>query len=163
MSGNNAGNLVDDIFQALSVRNETLAVAESCTGGGLAHEISKRPGISQIFLGSVTSYANDAKINILQIPKSILATHGAVSEETALLMAQNCRRLFSSTWALSTTGIAGPSGGSTEKPVGLVYVALAGPDTTMAQRFIFSQCSRLEHREKTIAEALLMLKNKLTG
>lgn len=150
-------NLVADIFEILRIHKQTLCVAESCTGGGLAHEITSVPGISAVFLGSVTTYANSAKENVLEIPHEILIKHGAVSEEVAILMAKNCRRLFSSTWALSTTGIAGPSGGSFEKPVGLVFIGLAGPGSTEAKKFMFANISRLEHRQKTILQALQML------
>ncbi|HXW53918.1 MAG TPA: CinA family protein [Myxococcota bacterium] len=148
----------NDILQELIARQETLSVGESCTGGGLANEITANAGVSRVFLGSVTTYANSAKEKLLKVPTEILATKGAVSEEVALLMAKNCRELFSSTWSLSTTGIAGPGGGTKEKPVGLVWIGLAGPNTLLAQSFIFANISRLEHRQKTIEQAFEILK-----
>ncbi len=149
--------LVSELFQLLTKRNESLAVAESCTGGGLANCITTQPGISSIFYGSVTTYANDAKETLLRIPHNIIASKGAVSEEVALLMASHCRTIFSSTWALSTTGFAGPSGETNDKPLGLVYIGLAGPLVQQVERFVFSPCTRLLHRARTIEAALTML------
>ena len=153
--------LLVETLALLHKRNETLSVAESCTGGGLANAITCMPGVSPIFMGSITAYANRIKETLLFISPVQLARHGAVSEEVALSMASNCRGVFTSTWALSTTGIAGPSGGSEQKPVGLVYIGLAGPKNIYAKRFIFAPCTRLMHREKTIAEALTMLHGEL--
>lgn len=146
-----------EVFALLKKNHETISVAESCTGGGLANEISKIPGASEIFLGSATTYSNEAKERVLSIPKEILMRHGAVSEEVAILMAKNCKALFNSTWSLSTTGIAGPSGGTTKKPVGLVWIGIAGPTKAFAKRFEFSQISRLKHRQRTIEAALKLL------
>lgn len=146
--------LIKDILEQ---RNQTLSVAESCTGGGLAHEITSLPGVSTIFLGGVVTYSNEAKQKILHIGAEILQNKGAVSQEVAQAMAANCRRVFGSTWALSTTGIAGPTGGSIDKPVGLVWIGLAGPSFIGAQQFVFSDISRLEHRQKTIEQALGIL------
>jgi nicotinamide-nucleotide amidase len=152
---------IEAILKELARRYETLSTAESCTGGGLAHEISQVPGVSPIFFGGIIAYANEAKENLLNIPHDTIAKYGAVSQEVALLMARNCQEAFSSTWALSTTGISGPTGGSVEKPVGLVWIGIAGPKVVSAQQFIFSNVSRLEHRNKTIEQALLMLKKSL--
>lgn len=146
-----------DIFSLLSNNSQTLSIAESCTGGGLAYELSLVPGISQVFLGSITAYSNLVKENILHVPHEIIAAYGAVSEEVAISMAQNCQKLFSSTWALSTTGIAGPTGATANKPVGLVWIGLCGPKGAFAKKFIFSNLSRSEHQRKTISEGLNML------
>lgn len=151
---------VSIIKNILEQRNQTLSVAESCTGGGLAHEITSLAGISTVFLGGVITYSNDAKQKLLHIDADILRTKGAVSQEVAQAMAANCQRIFGSTWALSTTGIAGPTGGSLDKPVGLVWIGLAGPGFISAQQFVFSHISRLEHRQKTIEQALQMLKKQ---
>lgn len=153
--------MIDEIFLSLKGKRQSLAVAESCTGGGLANEISKLSGISEVFWGSVTVYSNLAKEHVLNIPHEIILKHGAVSEEVAIFMAQNCQRLFASSWALSTTGIAGPTGATPEKPVGLVWIGICGPHVSMAQKFIFTNTSRLLHRQKTIEEALSMLKQEL--
>lgn len=151
--------IVPETCLLLMEKQETLSVAESCTGGGVANEITLHPGISKMFLGGVVTYANEAKEKILDVPKDILVDVGAVSEEVALLMAQNCRALFSSTWALSITGIAGPNGGSLEKPVGLVWIGLCGPKILLAKKYLFENISRREHREKTIVQAFMLLRD----
>jgi nicotinamide-nucleotide amidase len=151
-----------EIVCCLKLRHETISVAESCTGGGLANEITTHPGIAEIFLGGVISYSNAIKECVLHLPQELISKKGAVSEEVALLMAKNCRELFCSTWALSTTGIAGPSGGSKEKPQGLVWIGLAGPHILVAKRYLFANTTRLEHRHKTIEEALRLLAEQIS-
>lgn len=155
-------SLADDIFNLLDPKNQTLSVAESCTGGYLSHELTKFPGSSKLFLGGITAYTNPTKEKVLSISPSALIKEGAVSEEVARQMAENCARLFSSTWCLSTTGISGPTGGSKDKPVGLVWIGLYGPKILVSQQFIFDEVSRLTHREKTVEQALLLLKNYLS-
>ena len=103
----------------------TLAVAESCTGGLIGHRLTDVPGASDYFLGGVVSYSNDAKCDLLRVPAAVLARHGAVSPETARDMARGVREVFHAAIGLAVTGIAGPSGGSLEKPVGTVYIGLA--------------------------------------
>jgi PncC family amidohydrolase len=149
--------LIYELFQRLREKKETLSVAESCTGGSLAYEISKLSGSSSIFLGGIIAYANTAKEQILQIPKELLLEQGAVSEDVALLMAEHCKKLFSSSWAISTTGFSGPSGGSVENPVGTVYIGLSGPKVRLVNRYCFQNLSRLEHRQKTVHQVLLLL------
>ncbi len=109
----------------LSMKGRTLAVAESCTGGLLAERITRVPGSSRYFRGGVISYSNEAKMRWLDVPRSLLETCGAVSSETARIMAESVRHRFEADFGLSISGIAGPSGGTAAKPVGLVYVALA--------------------------------------
>lgn len=149
--------LIYELAQHLSSHKQSIAVAESCTGGGLAYEISKLAGASRVFRGGIVAYANEAKEKILSIPSELLLTKGAVSEEVALLMAENCQKLFSSTWAISTTGFSGPQGGTAENPVGSAWVGLIGPTVKIAKKFYFPHVSRLEHRTKTIQHALLFL------
>lgn len=108
--------------------DRTLALAESCTGGALAARIVSVPGSSSHFLGGLVAYSNDIKVRLLGVPAPVLIEHGAVSEECALEMARGARRVFGADLAVSTTGIAGPEGGSEGKPVGLVYIALVTPD-----------------------------------
>jgi nicotinamide-nucleotide amidase len=110
---------------ALSEAGETLSVAESCTGGGLGFLITEAPGSSRIFKQGFLTYSNEAKRDVLGVPAALLAQHGAVSEATALAMARGCQLRADSTWAIAITGIAGPDGGSVEKPVGTVHIAVA--------------------------------------
>lgn len=126
--GEGALTMEEAVGRALRARGLTLAVAESCTGGLIAHRITNVPGSSAYFLGGVGAYANSAKTALLGVPTAVLAAHGAVSEETARAMAEGARRGFGAAVAIATTGIAGPDGGTPEKPVGLVCFALASSD-----------------------------------
>ena len=108
----------------------TVATAESCTGGAIAAQITSISGSSTYFLGGVVSYSNDVKTNILGVSREILDSVGAVSQECAQAMVDGVRRLIGADFAVATTGIAGPGGGTSRKPVGLVYIAYAGPDGT---------------------------------
>ena len=121
-------SLASVALAALRRRGETLAVAESCTGGGLGAALVAVPRASEVFLGGVIAYANAVKQAVLGVPADVLERHGAVSDPVAEAMAEGVRRLMGVTWAVSVTGIAGPGGGSAEKPVGLVHIAVAGPD-----------------------------------
>ncbi len=134
----------------------TLSLAESCTGGLIAHRITNVSGSSNYFLGGVVAYSNEAKEKILGVPHEILLQHGAVSEETARAMAQGARHLFVSDLALAVTGIAGPTGGTSEKPVGLVYIALAAEDGERCQRFVWPG-DRLQNKAQSAGAALQLL------
>jgi PncC family amidohydrolase len=112
------------VGEMLAERRLTLSAAESCSGGLLSKRITDVPGSSRYFLGSIVSYSNEAKENVLGVARETLMFHGAVSEETAVEMAARARQTFSSSIAISITGIAGPGGGTEEKPVGRVYVCL---------------------------------------
>lgn len=103
----------------------TIATAESCTGGGVAAALTSLAGSSDYVMGGIVSYSNDAKANLLGVPQEILETRGAVSPECARAMAEGARHALGTDLAVSTTGIAGPSGGTARKPVGLVYIAVA--------------------------------------
>ena len=118
------------IGQILTSRKQTLAAAESCTGGLLSAEITRIPGASRYFKGSLVAYSNEIKQNGLDVPEKILKTQGAVSRSTAGLMASGARKKMKTTYALGITGIAGPGGGSPSKPVGWVYISLSGPAGT---------------------------------
>ncbi len=107
-------------------KRRTLALAESCTGGAAADAITEIPGSSEYFLGGITAYSNEAKLKLLGVPSRIIETHGAVSGECAAAMAEGAERAFGSDYAAAVTGIAGPGGGTAEKPVGLVYFAVSG-------------------------------------
>lgn len=127
--------LEDVVIRELTAQKKSLALAESCTGGYIAHRLTNVPGASAVFLASLVTYANQTKQACLGVESETLARFGAVSEETARAMASGARRQTGADLALAVTGIAGPSGGSAEKPVGTVYIALATSDTVKAARF----------------------------
>jgi len=116
----------------------SLSAAESCTGGRIGDKITNVPGSSDYFLGSAVTYSNEAKTALLGVKDKSLKAHGAVSEQVAGEMAVGCRKLFGSDIAVSTTGIAGPTGGSKEKPVGLVWFGVSDGRTTKTERTVFS-------------------------
>jgi nicotinamide-nucleotide amidase len=117
---------VADILETLIARGESISVAESLTGGGLAQALTSLPGSSQIFRGSVTAYQNEIKDSLLKVPNELLSEFGAVSEEVAVSMAAGIKDLMGSTWSISTTGVAGP-GPSEGVAAGTVWVAIDGP------------------------------------
>ena len=119
-------------------RQLTVAIAESCTGGQVAATITDIPGSSGYFRGGVVSYADDAKVLLLDVPASTIAAHGAVSAQVARAMAVGARDRLGATIAASVTGIAGPDGGSAEKPVGLTYVGLASEGRADVRRFVWA-------------------------
>jgi nicotinamide-nucleotide amidase len=123
------------VFAQLVRTGATLATAESCTGGLIAHWITAIPGVSPYYLGGVISYANEAKVELLGVPRGLIEHHGAVSPEVAAAMAAGVRARLGSALGLSVTGIAGPTGGSPEKPVGLVYLGLATAEGVQTRRF----------------------------
>ena len=148
--------LEEQIGALLKAQGLTLATAESCTGGLLGHRITNVPGSSAYYLGGVIAYANQAKEALLGVrPKTLLA-HGAVSAETAQEMAHGARERFGADVAVAVTGIAGPTGGTADKPVGLVYIALAAPDGERWERHLWSG-DRLENKELSAEAALRLL------
>lgn len=150
------------VGQLLREKGLTLSLAESCTGGLIAHLITNVPGSSTYFLGGVVAYANEAKRAMLGVKEETLQEHGAVSAETAQEMACGARKFFGSDLALGVTGIAGPGGATATKPVGLVYVALAGQDFVSSRSYHW-QGSRTENKELTARAALRMLETYLEG
>ena len=126
--GMNEDCLASVVLKQLRRGGHTLAVAESCTGGGLGAALAAVPGASDVFLGGVIAYANRVKQELLGVPAELLASHGAVSDPVAQAMAVGVRRATGADWALAITGVAGPGGGTAGKPVGLVHIAVAGPD-----------------------------------
>jgi nicotinamide-nucleotide amidase len=130
-------SLEEVLVGLLTKKKQTLATAESCTGGLLANRITNVPGASSVLLAGYVTYANEAKSDVLSVDPKLIEQHGAVSEEVARVMAEGARKRARSTYALSTTGIAGPDGGSKEKPVGTVYIALAGEGETKARKLFF--------------------------
>jgi PncC family amidohydrolase len=138
----------------------TLATAESCTGGLVAHYITMVPGASDYYLGGVVSYANSVKEHVLGVPSEVLAHEGAVSPECAVAMARGVRRLTGADIAISTTGVAGPAGGSPDKPVGLVYIAVSGPRGDRVERLQWHG-GREENIESSAQKALELLRAEL--
>ena len=136
--GADADTLSSVLGNLLRSHHQTLSVAESCTGGGLGQILTEVPGSSDYFWGGIIAYDNQVKINLLGVDAQVLKTDGAVSESVANQMALGVKQRLGTDWALSITGIAGPNGGTEEKPVGLVYIGLANPDggvNNMAYRF----------------------------
>jgi nicotinamide-nucleotide amidase len=141
----------------LIMKGATIAVAESCTGGLLASRLTDVPGSSACFERGVVAYSDEAKRQILKVPKSTLARHGAISGETATAMAEGIRRASGAQLGLSTTGIAGPAGATVEKPVGLTFIGLAHAETSLAEKFLFGQ-DRLTNKESAVQAALNMVR-----
>jgi nicotinamide-nucleotide amidase len=136
-------------------------VAESCTGGFLAHRITNVPGVSAVFLAGYVTYANEAKEGMLGIDPQLISAHGAVSENVARAMAEGARRRANATCALATTGIAGPGGGTEGKPVGTVFVALAAERAATQVRSFRFPDDRPTFKELTTQAALEMLRRFL--
>lgn len=139
-------DLEEIVGDMLSERGYTIATAESCTGGLIGHRLTNVPGSSTYFLGGVISYSNDMKMKTLGVQENTLQEFGAVSKQTATEMAQGARDLFGSDLAIAVTGIAGPGGGTAEKPVGLVYITLVHNDTVWAKKFKFFTDRKLNNR-----------------
>ena len=152
--------LEEVVVKLLTQRKETLAVAESCTGGLLANRITNVPGASEVFAAGYVCYANRAKIDMLDIDPKLIEKYGAVSGRVARALAKQARAHARSTYALATTGIAGPGGGSPEKPVGTVYMALAAPDKIVAKKFFFPT-DRKTFKQLTAQAALDLLRRRL--
>jgi nicotinamide-nucleotide amidase len=150
------------VGRLLRAKGATIAVAESCTGGLIGHKLTAVPGSSAYFLGGVVAYANRAKRDLLGVPASVLKEHGAVSEPCARAMAEGVRARFGADIAIATTGISGPDGGTPERPVGLVHLALARAEGTHADHFVFP-LDRSRHRVLTAQVALDWVRRALLG
>ena len=148
--------VAEKLVALLKAQGLTCATAESCTGGGVGSAITAVPGSSAVFAGGVISYSNDVKRDVLGVSSDILQNVGAVSAETAAQMAAGARRLLKTDLAVSLTGIAGPDGGSEEKPVGLVWFGLATKDGVRTEKCIF-RGDRAKIRAQAVTHALGML------
>ena len=161
--GTNEQSLTSVVGQLLRDRKETLAVAESCTGGGLGAILTEIPGSSDYFRGGVIAYANEVKQSLLQVSGDDLAQFGAVSDPVAQQMAIGVKKALNTSWGISITGIAGPGGGTEEKPVGLIYIGLASPDGTVEsfEYRLGNVRGRSLNRHLTVCNALDLLRRKI--
>ncbi len=148
------------VVSRLTERKQTISVTESLTGGMLASQIVDVPGASSVLNESYVTYSNEAKSRLLGVLPETLAAHGAVSEQCAREMAEGCRKAARSDWALSTTGIAGPDGGTPTKPVGTVFIACAGPSATVVKE-LHLRGDRTRVRSMTCLYALDLLRREM--
>ena len=148
------------IGNLLKKRSASLATAESCTDGYIAHLITSVPGSSDYYKGGVIAYSNEIKENELGVRKESLARHGAVSEEVVTEMADGVRRKYNAHYAVATSGIAGPGGGTPEKPVGTTWIAIASPGKTIAYRYLFGE-GRDRNIRRTALQAMNLLRKEL--
>lgn len=150
------------VGDALRRRSATISTAESCTGGLVSHLLTNISGSSEYVLGGIISYSNQAKIDLLNVNPQTLATYGAVSEEVASEMALGAQAILGTDYAISVTGIAGPSGGTAEKPVGLTYIGLAGPaDLLVVKRYVW-EGERINNKTASAKAALQLVLRYLT-
>jgi nicotinamide-nucleotide amidase len=160
--GEQDDSLEKSIGVLLKEKGETLCTAESCTGGMIAHQITTVPGSSDYFLGSVVAYSNRIKEKELGVNSATLEKEGAVSRQVVEQMAQGVRELFGAGYSIATSGITGPAGGTTEKPVGTVWIAVAGKKGTYSRKYIFGNNRILNIRRSTLA-ALNLLRQYIKG
>jgi nicotinamide-nucleotide amidase len=158
--GIDVAGLEEAVLARLIASGTTLAAAESCTGGLLSARLTDVAGASAAFLGGVVSYSNQAKEQLVGVPRELLVEHGAVSEPVARAMAVGACARFGADWGIGITGIAGPSGGTADKPVGLVHWAVAGPDAVVADRRVFPG-DRATVRLWSVHAALDLLRRRL--
>ncbi|MFA6946062.1 MAG: nicotinamide-nucleotide amidohydrolase family protein, partial [Pedobacter sp.] len=144
------------ILDFMESRGLSLSLAESCTGGYISHLLTQHAGSSKVFRGGAISYSNDLKISMLGVSDQTLVNHGAVSELTVIEMAEGARKSYNSDYSVSVSGIAGPGGGSEEKPVGTVWIAVAGKTKTISKKFIFGN-KRAQNIERAAISALTLL------
>lgn len=155
--GTDKQTLEEVVGKFLLDRKKTISVAESCTGGLIGAKFTNVSGSSNYFIGGIITYSDEAKIEILKVPRDIIDKYGAVSEQVAILMAEGIRKISKTDYGLSATGIAGPTGGTEEKPVGLVYTGFAHENDSFAQKHIFGG-DRQAIRERTAQAALNMVR-----
>ena len=151
------------IGRLLTEAEATISTAESCTGGLVGHKIVESAGASAYYTGGIISYSNDIKESQLGVSHNTLEEYGAVSENTAREMAEGCRKKMGTDYSIATTGISGPGGGSEEKPVGLVYIAISSKEKTICNKYVFTT-TREQHQERVANQALFdfwnFIKNK---
>ena len=143
-----------NLVKTLKQKKITLAIAESCTGGLLASSITSVSGSSKIFTLGLVTYSNQAKIKILRVPKRIILKYGAVSNETCLTMVKNLSKISMTNISISITGVAGPKGGTKEKPVGLVFIGIKKGSKTLIKKYLFKNKKRNSIQKATVNKAL---------
>ena len=149
--------LPERIVKLLQKKRLKISFAESCTGGLLASTITKVSGSSKVFTLGLVTYSNQAKINILKVPNKIIKKYGAVSYETCVSMVNNLNKISKTNISVSITGIAGPKGGTKEKPVGLVYIGIKKKSKTIVKKYLFKNKKRNSIQKTTVKEALKLI------
>jgi nicotinamide-nucleotide amidase len=158
--GYNKDEISEVVGQLLLNNKATISLAESCTGGHLSHQFTQVPGCSEYFMGGVISYSNEIKKNILKVSESILHIDGAVSESCVSAMAKSVREKFKTTYGIATSGIAGPDGGTNEKPVGTVWIALASEGELITRKLQLGG-NRLQNIHMTSLNSLNLIRRYL--
>lgn len=154
------GKIINQLHQALTKQKKTIAIAESCTGGTLSSCLTSLPGSSAYFTFGIVAYSNRAKTKLLRVPAGLISSKGAVSREVAICLAVNARKISRADIALGITGIAGPAGGTPQKPVGTVYIAVSANNKTSCVKYLLKG-SRDKIRKETALRSLLLLKRLL--
>ena len=154
-------NLSLKIVKLLTKKKLTVSFAESCTGGLLASSITSISGSSKVFNMGLVTYSNNAKVKLLKVPKKTITKYGAVSYETCLSMVKNLSKISKSNISISITGVAGPNGGTKEKPVGLVYIGLKKGSKIIIKKNLFKNKKRISIQKATVKQALKMIFNVL--
>ena len=150
-------HLTQKVVKLLRFKKIKISLAESCTGGLLANKITSISGASKIFTLGLVTYSNQSKIKILKVPKKIIIKHGAVSYETCLSMVQNLSKISRSNISLSITGIAGPKGGTKNKPVGLVYIGIKKGTKILIKKYLFKSKNRFVIQKASVKSALNLI------
>ena len=145
------------IVKLLSQKRLKISFAESCTGGLLSSSITSISGSSKVFTLGLVTYSNQSKINILKIPKKIIVKHGAVSYQTCLSMVKNLNKISKTNISLSITGVAGPKGGTKQKPVGLVFIGIKKGNKTLIKKYLFKNKRRVSIQNSTVNKALNLI------
>ena len=151
--------LSQKIVKLLIRRKLKISFAESCTGGMLSSSITSISGSSKVFTLGLITYSNQAKINILKVPKRVIMKHGAVSYETCLSMVKNLKKINKTNISVSITGVAGPKGGTVQKPVGLVYIGITKGNKTLVKKYIFKNKKRTSIQRIAVNKALNLILN----
>ena len=149
--------LAQKLVKLLSKKKHKVSFAESCTGGLLSSTITSIGGSSKVFTIGLITYSNHSKINILKVPKEIIIKHGAVSYETCLSMVKNLHKISKTNISVSITGVAGPKGGTKQKPVGLVYIGIKKDNKTLVKKYLFKNKIRNSVQRATVNKALNLI------